>query len=282
MDELNENRLRLTLDRELENREIEKYSGVRAYFKTIKYDKYGVPILSREDIETIAELFLHIYFPNILQTPQSTPFLDIINILVDRKKLAIDFSTKLETNEKEHILGKTVFSSKLVLIDKSLKLNDPRFNFVLGHELGHIFLHTGRKIMDDHKEYVNFSKDKAKHFFLKPFIDMSVRNKIEWQANAFSAAILIPRKTFAKALIGIQKELGINRNVGIIYLDHNNYSRGMFNSIISMLSNLYNCSFTVTKYRLYNLNFVVDISKTKPSFSSLDNILYKIIKENTI
>ncbi|MCG6960970.1 ImmA/IrrE family metallo-endopeptidase [bacterium BMS3Abin03] len=269
-------------DRELENRKIEKYSKIKNYFKTINYDKHGVPYLSWENIETITEQFLHIYYPILLRTPQSTPLLKITKSLVENSKLNIDFSRSLGTGRNERILGKTIFNQKLILLDKSLTPEDPQFYFVLAHELGHVFLHTKRKIIDDHKKYVNFSKDKAKHFFIKPHTDMSVRNKIEWQANAFSAAVLMPRNTFKQALIKIQKELGINRNVGIIYLDNNDYSKGMFNNIIHRLSNLYHCSFPAIKYRLNNLNLVVDISKSKPSYFNLGNILDQIIKENTI
>jgi len=269
----NEIQIREEFEKELKLRKMKKYNNAERFFESLKFSKYGVPYLTQDKIESLAEIFLSIYAANVFSKPQTTPILEIVNELVNQNKLTLDFTCKLESKGNERVLGKTIFSKKLILIDKSLFNVKQRFNFVLGHELGHLFLHTRKKIIDDHKVYVNFSEDKAKHFFLSPHQSFSVRNQIEWQANAFSAAILMPRKIFVKGLTNVQNKLSINRNIGIIYIDETQNKKQDFIRIIGELSSLFNSSPSAVKYRLYNLNLVVDVTKRKTSFLSISDVL---------
>ena len=241
--------LRKKFEKEIELRKIKKYKKAELFFNELKFNKYGVPLLTQDKIESLAEVFLNIYSANVFSKPQDTPLIKIMNELENHGKLNFDSKSRLESKGNERILGKTIFSKKLVLIDKSLRPNEPQFNFVLGHELGHLFLHTRKKIIDDHKEFINFSEDGVRNFLLYPHKTFSVRNQIEWQANAFSAAILMPRKSFSRGLINIQTKMGVHRNIGIIYLDNSIHNKSVFYKTIEDLSQLFNTSRSATNLR---------------------------------
>jgi len=271
-----EEELRIEFDRRLEIRQLNKIKKADKFFNSLKFSKYGVPQLSQNRIEELSNIFLSIYSPDTLSSPQSTPLMKIVNELILQNKLKLDCNQNLYSSRTEKVLGKTIFDKKLILIDNSIINQHQRFNFVLGHELGHLFLHTRKKIIDDCKKFINFSEDGAKNFLLYPHKTFSVRNKIEWQANAFSAALLMPQKTFSRGLIKIQIDLGIHRNIGIIYLDNSIHNRSAFYKTLENLSRLFNTSLLATKYRLLNLNLVVDVTQPKNSFKSFSEVFNQI------
>jgi hypothetical protein len=82
----NEQELRLEFEKALQQRKNKKYYKAEFFFKALKFSKYGVPLLSQEKIETLAEVFLDIYASNVLSIPQDTPLLKIVNELIDQKK----------------------------------------------------------------------------------------------------------------------------------------------------------------------------------------------------
>jgi hypothetical protein len=108
-----------------------------------KIDKYNVPVLSSEELELKAEGVISYFNPQLLKFPQSTPLMDFIERLHMNKKFNLkrDYSKTLgKTKYGNIILGKTQLRPLGLFIDVSLK-KDSRFNFVLGHEFGHIVLH---------------------------------------------------------------------------------------------------------------------------------------------
>jgi Zn-dependent peptidase ImmA (M78 family) len=65
---------------------------------------------------------------------------------------------------------------------------------------------------------------------------------IEHHANVFAASLLMPRLTFKKAVIFIQEEIGITRNLGKIILDRQESSERDFNKIVSRIQNIFGTS----------------------------------------
>ena len=95
-----------------------------------------------------------------------------------------EYEFQLKTNydlgdiEGQKILGKTIFSEKLILIDKSISLvnKDPRFIFTLGHEIGHVVLHN--------------ENDLQNPTTIKTL--SGTKDVIELQANRFAENLIMP------------------------------------------------------------------------------------------
>ena len=118
-----------------------KEAEMKTKVSRIKVDKSGVPILSADKIELKAEEVISYFDKRILDVPQRTPLLEYIETLHNQFKLERRYNQKLGTTKHGNtILGKTRLKPLGLYVDASL-VNDPRFNFVLGHELGHVVLH---------------------------------------------------------------------------------------------------------------------------------------------
>jgi len=154
------------------------------------------------------------------------------------------------------VLGCTSFSPTRIFIDKSL-WNDGRLKFTLAHELGHVAFHgrvdiagcgyADQEIADTEHDLVTGKK-----------ILRTSRDWLEWQANRFASCLLMPRDTVKRAVIKVQKELGINRRLGFIYLDGKAYSMEDFLRVKVRLMLLYDVNSTVVECRLKDLRILED------------------------
>lgn len=220
-------------------------------------DENGVPILAADSIELKVEEVISHFNKNILDKPQRTPLLEFIEELNTRFNLLRDYSKNLGTTKYGNvILGKTQLKPIGLYVDVSL-FNDPRFNFVLGHELGHVVLHrtvdikrTGyeqQELIDTEKDLVTGKKNLR-----------TPREWLEWQANYFSSAILMPRFSVRAAVIAKQKEMGIKRNLGYIILDAKTYSINDYMKVKTHLGFVYEVNATNIECRLKELGILID------------------------
>jgi Zn-dependent peptidase ImmA (M78 family) len=211
--------------------------------------------LSKIDIEVKAEVVIEYYDKNVLHKPQFTPLMAIIKKLKDEFKIIFDFKNEIGTSlNGKKILGKFIFKPRSILVDKSI-INDIRFPFVLAHELGHLVLH--RKISLPKNEYDNFI-DTEYDLISGRKILLSIRDWIEWQANQFASAILMPQTTLLKSIISIQKKIGIGKSLGNVYLDNTNYSQRDFKRIIGELEIIFHVNKTNIEYRMNDLGILID------------------------
>ena len=149
----------------------------------------GVPILSKPEIDTIGENFVRDFQPSVLTNPAPvdiesfvenylgmTPDYQLLShngiylgmtVFNDTNRVIV-FSQ--ETGRAEYISAK----AHTVIIDTRLleENQQHRYRFTLGHEGGHDIFHTG---------YFSYDPNQTCMF------DM------EWQANYFSSAILMPK-----------------------------------------------------------------------------------------
>lgn len=220
-------------------------------------DENGVPILSADDIELKAEEVISYFDKIILDVPQRTPLLGFIEELKRKFNLARDYSHSLGTTKYGNmILGKTQFKPLGVFIDVSL-VNDSRFNFILGHELGHVILHRSVDIKRtgyEEQELVDTEIDLTTG---KKNLN-TTRDWLEWQANYFASAILIPRASIMKAVVEKQSEMGIKRNIGNIILEAKHYSVSDYKVIQKHLELVYAVNATNVECRLKELGILID------------------------
>lgn len=220
-------------------------------------DENGVPILSADAIELKAEEVISYFDKQILDTPKRTPLLEFVEELHNRFGLKRWYDKSLGTTRHGNIiLGKTQTKPLGLYVDVSLA-NDPRFNFVLGHELGHVVLHrsidlkrTGyedQEIVDAEVDFVTGKKSLR-----------TPRDWIEWQANYFSSSILMPRLSVNSAVIRKQKELGIKRNVGRIILETEGYSLRDYKQYQEYLELVFYVNGSNVECRLKDLGILID------------------------
>jgi len=214
----------------------------------LKYDAYGVPILKFVRIEEIATELLQKRCPNVLRKGCPTPVIDILERLQENTHLQYEMADLGTINGKK-ILGKVNFPRKKLLLDASLA-NDRQiqFRFTAAHEIGHWVLHRYRPLkLNEQKLVEEFADDEGS---LCRLDSKTPREWVEQQANVFAAALVLPITTFQKELVSAQKQIGIIKNLGIVFLNSAPSSNHDLAHILAILSNHYGVSKESVKVRL--------------------------------
>ena len=226
----------------------------------------GLKRLSNENIEKSAISILKKY--NNLKS--SIDIYAFIEYLKEAYNLKFDFDKKLETVNGKKILGYFDIANNKILVDNSI-VDSERFPFVIGHELGHFFLHSELKV---NQERYNDFEDSEYNFHTDKHDLKNDKNWIEWQANKFSIELFLPKTLFLAHLIAYRKSIGINRAVSI-YLDSQRINILDYNKTVDYLSGYFGISKTTVKYRIEEFDL---ITYAKPK-DDLRDIMRKIFPE---
>lgn len=224
----------------------------------------GINRLSAEEIEYEALSVLKKY--NKARVPIEIP--RFIRFLEEKYEIKISLNNNLISSDGSRLFGHCDVRNRIISIDKSI-VGTSRFPFVLGHELGHIALHSNVRINQDY--YQNF-QDSHYNSFADKHLLVNAKQWIEWQANQFSVALFLPKHLLVPEFINFRKGLGI-RNSRHIYLDDQNINQRDFIRTISHLSKNFSISKTCVKYRLYELNLLTDAQMTKRAGEIARNII---------
>jgi len=241
--------------------------------------KNGVPVLSRDEIEYVAEAVLQGYKPKLLDNPG---VLDVEHFLECYASAEMDYK---DLTHDQSILGMTVFNNccisvyengketeiqvdeGTILIDNSLLENDQlrRGRFTLGHEASHWILHR-RIFMVNKNQLLLFNDlEGEKQPLIKCRItDIECAGKkrlvtdddwIEWQANCMASALLMPRKAFTKAVKGKFKSVGIRD--GYYLMGTDSVMDWWVDGLAYDLADIFEVSVTAAKIRLKNLGLII-------------------------
>ena len=83
------------------------------------------------------------------------------------------------------------------------------------------------------------------------------RDWMEWQANAFAAAVLMPRRTIAQKTISIQVERGVrNFQHGVVFRDNQLCNYYAYSEVQSQLCETYRVSKQAMEIRLKRLQLL--------------------------
>lgn len=228
--------------------------------KQIYDDQHGVPILSALDIEERAEELISRFDKSALLISQRVPIPEIVKRMRNDKKYGLLLECGIDlgkTRSGHKILGKTHLKPLAIFIDSSL-LNDPRFRFpfTLGHELGHVVFH--RHVRLEKSLYPEKGFADTEYDLTGKKILQTPRDWIEWQANRFASAILMPASTIRTKVEEIQRESNINRNRGHIFLDDQPVNRLAYDKLKDQLQVIYGVNGTNVEYRLKDLGILED------------------------
>jgi len=220
----------------------------------------AVPRYSKEFIERRAHQALASYCPKAVDTGGATPLGEFCLCVQRDLNARFIFNRQLGKTTRGHqILGACYFEPIYqICVDPSLSGDAQRlrFRFTLAHELGHLSLHrklrlqfqsldaTARAILDGANDFVPGRRGLV-----------TSRDFLEWQANSYAAALLMPRATFVNELRKQQTEMGISR-VGVVWLSNSPGSDCDYTEIVNRLSFVYQTSVTATRIRMQELGLL--------------------------
>ena len=105
-------------------------------------DKFGIPVIDREQIEEKAEEFLRYYDESLLVEPKATPVVDICERTLRDFRVPFVLDQDLGKGERgRKILGRFQRDPRVIFVDPSLVPTSPRWRFTICHELGHLVFH---------------------------------------------------------------------------------------------------------------------------------------------
>ena len=227
--------------------------------KRIRTDSNGIPILSRTDIEERVEKFIRYFDEECLNKPGFTPIATICTRLRNEHGVNFVFGQDLgKTKEGYKYRGRFHIPSQTIYIDKSLEEGGVQFNFTLAHELGHFVFHRRMDLSILKEENTEEISDTNRDLILDQIQGDNPKTWIEWQANKFASSLLLPRSTVPIAVEDKQKEMGINRNMGKIFLNRGHGSYNDYNVQMEHLSLIYQSSKSSIRIRLRELGILVD------------------------
>jgi Zn-dependent peptidase ImmA (M78 family) len=243
----------------------------------------GVPILSKDDIDGIAEILIHDFQPELLESPQSTPVEDFAELYLE---LSIDYQNLSNDNS---VLGMITFNDGYVevydenkrknlievkegtvFIDNSLmeQGQNGRYRFTYGHEPGHWIFHRDKYRMYkgqmtlfellDAQEMHSISRSCFKkdigHISRRDGGFSTDEDWMEWQADYFSSALLMPKKTY---------KMVSNEYMAANKMDRDYFLKDVTKQIFmdlllftENLANIYEVSQQAAAVRLYKFGYI--------------------------
>lgn len=240
------------------------------YKPQIRRKKSGIPVLSKNEINDIAGNLLADYNPEWIKYPQE---IDIDLFAQEYLKADQDFQY---LSHNGIYLGMTVFNdsdriavfnpetgqaeyvsekARTIIIDTGLleRGQEHRYRFTMGHECGHLYLHPQYFTIDPNQMTLDMFMDIEPQ--KQPFIvcreDMyklgakskvwTDRNTLEWQANYFSAAILMPKPMVEELYRG--NKFMYSNNPCMVY------------KLVDEMEHVFNVSHESAVYRLQDLGY---------------------------
>ncbi len=149
----------------------------------IQVDRHGVEVLDAEAVEQRALQTIRAFDSVLVAAPRSIPVEEFVRQLADDRVLEYEPSADLG-----NVLGRCWFSTPRIEINRALE--GPWRRFVLAHELGHFTLHRHLKVL--RRDYVeDYTRTIREGVLPTP----PAHEWMEWQANRFAAALLVPFPT---------------------------------------------------------------------------------------
>jgi Zn-dependent peptidase ImmA (M78 family) len=223
----------------------------------------GLKVLSKIDIDAIAQKVIARWCPEILDAPKPFPLLKFCETLQKDHEVRISFESDLGANRYgKKIFGCFSLDPKGIFIDACLQ-GDVRFPFVLAHEIGHLMLHWNVNFeKEDYESLMDLEENITNRNEKRSDVDW-----LEWQANKFASCILMPRQTLPQALDRTFNSLGIRIGRGKIYVSNNSVHLKDYYSILETMAKIYGVSEVNIEYRLKSFDLIEDY-RSLPSYLS--------------
>lgn len=205
-----------------------------------------VPFLSIEQIKSAAEQILDSisYTSGAVDLDRICQILSIDLQFSDREVVDIDGTP---------VLGSAIFSQKMIVINShSLQTRE---RFTLAHEIGHFVLNHEHYLRSESviERDLFITKEKSKIFNYE---------RLEYQANAFAAELILPDASFLQQTARIRRDLDIkDRGHGYIFVDDQPCNFSVYNELLARLSNYFQVSKQAVEVKLKKLRMLTDQRK---------------------
>ncbi len=242
----------------------------------ITYDaKTGRPFLSQNDLEQLAYEFLEEFYSDVrddagqtpkpighcLQNPGKAPVDEVLIYLHETRGVAIG-KEDLSGHPRHGVRAGIIFSRNTIYFNQQvLAEHGPVFRFAAAHEIAHWHLHRHKPLyLNDRTEPAKQIDDGDKE--LQPWSPgarklVSTSDWIEFQANVFAAALLMPRPMVKRIVVEKQDRLGLSpARRGPIYVDKQPCNQHAFFQILSTLQDTFGVSKTCARIRLQRINIL--------------------------
>lgn len=212
----------------------------------------GLCKLSADIIENFAINKINEFDDGLLMRYDAIPVEEYLSFFSEK------YGVKIITDKRiPHIGGKELNGyydrhKKEIHIDADI-YNSPRFAFVVMHEIGHFFLHSAVKM--DQLVY-NGQKDSKYDRLLGKHALVNEKQWIEWQANKFASAFLMPQACLMANLLRFQDKFDIAHNRGHIYVDHQPCNRATYDHLVLLFTGYFQVSQINLEYRLADLGML--------------------------
>jgi Zn-dependent peptidase ImmA (M78 family) len=150
------------------------------------------------------------------------------------------------------VLGKVNFPTKSLFLDETLQSERQiQFRFTAAHEVGHWVLHRYQPLRLNKRPVDEVVDDEDSLCRLE---STTPWDWVEIQANAFAAALVLPKATFQKLLVKVQADIGIIKNLGFVFKQSE--TNPDFVRTLAGLSDIYGVSKQSVKIRLRTLKII--------------------------
>jgi Zn-dependent peptidase ImmA (M78 family) len=220
----------------------------------LSYHPDGHPVLSRAQIDDYAEALLSAHFPDQLCKPSPINPAELITLAHDSDGVTT-IPQDLGHDGGRKRLGRTYLKRKVIALDLVLfQERQVSLPFVMAHELGHWLLHRDCPVNSIKQQEQLPDDNEDIETFEEPDLIWTPLRWLEWQANTFAAALLVPRKAAIRAIWSVQSDLGIATQKGIVYENATPMGQCETEDQLDRIAKLFNISKTLTRIRLRKLN----------------------------
>lgn len=219
--------------------------------ESLSWDEYGLPIYHQRHIEERSENFLGYVQPERINEPGCVSIAEICSKLVNEFEVPVDFGASLgQTDRGEKVFGEFDFEQRKIRIDRCLDPNQKRFNFIVAHEIGHLVLH--RHIQAEARAEIlgEIHQDHSSQLGSVRSGERTPKEWMEWQANAFAGALLVPKPALLQLVVTRQKKNNVTRNLGTIYVDWRGQAVAELKAMIAHVSIAFCVSRVTARQRL--------------------------------
>ena len=194
-----------------------------------KNHQVTLPYIDDEELEKLA---LSIYNEYLFKTNEIAS-----EVLVNKFP---QYRINFEEYEKG-VLGTISIDSNVITLSNEIKNDVHRRNFTIAHEIAHLLLHL--PIMNTFNKTIEYENEN-----ISPIVNEKFYRGMEIQANKFAGYLLVPTGPLKNYFRIILKNLSIYKES--LILDNQPCNKELVNSILVQLSNIFNVSCEVIKYRL--------------------------------
>jgi Zn-dependent peptidase ImmA (M78 family) len=216
-----------------------------------------VPFFSKVRIENMAEKVL-----NAIAYTEGPVSLDAICERASQKdhlRVVRDGVERREANGGQ-ILGTIGFEPLEIVLYRDPTQLAVRERFTLAHELAHYLLRHGRYMRRERctEHDIEFGSQKL--------IEAEDVARMEWQANFLASCLLLPKQPLLHRFSSELRSKNIqNKGFGPLFLDNQQVNMESFMTITTSLMFEFGVSRSAVKYRLQDMNMLVDARREMQS-----------------